>query len=189
MISVIGLLVGLFAFVAVAAEAPPEPLPDSVTRAARKLFLENAVCAADLERRLADARKGRTGRLDGTTLFHRRKAQAAAEARFDQAQKALAGEFATSLDLERCGTGVQAARVLSRKPIPSPDSPDQAREWAGLMPEPTVAALLCLRRRVPANEARASDFSAVTEAVLRVYRTRFGREFSTVAEERCGAGK
>jgi hypothetical protein len=170
-----------------AADTPTgSALPDPVARAARRLILENAVCAADLERELAVVLKGRSGRFDGTTLFHRRQRRDQAEAELVRARKALEKEFPEPFDLARCGTRVQAARVLSRKPIPAPDSPANAREWASVMAEPTVAALLCLRRRAPAGEGRSPEHAATTEAVEAVYERRFGRAFRSLAKERCG---
>lgn len=164
-----------------------EPSTDAATQAARRLFLENAVCAADLDRALAAARKHRVGRLDGTTLYHRRMSREKAEAELRRAEKNLRAEFPVpAFDRSRCGTDVQAARVVSRKPIPSPDTPENAREWASVMPEPTVAALLCLRHRAPATgTGSASSSAAVTAALESVYAARFGGAFATVKAARC----
>jgi len=177
----------LFFFVATLAafalaQATPNATPasESVVRAARQLFLENAVCAADLDRLLATGRKERGGRLEGTTHYRRRMSKEKAQAELAKAQKKLAGEFSTKVDLARCGTDVQAARILSRNPIPAPSTPENARDWASVMAEPTVAALLCLRRRAPPGDSEGGI--AVSEALEKTYQKRF----SAFDSARCG---
>ncbi len=160
--------------------ATPLAVSDSVARAARQLFLENAVCAADLDRVLAIGRKERGGRLDGTTLYRRRMSKEKAASELLKAQKNLAREFSTKFDLSRCGTDIQAARILSRKPIPAPSTAENARDWASVMAEPTVAAILCLRRRTAAGDLEGG--TAVSEALEKTYQERF----SSFDSARCG---